>query len=209
MKKLAYVCIALLSFCRYAQGQTVKTNENFRTNFFFAGYEIAIPNNTSYLTKTSWSGARVDFHRMVTPNVSVGFGISFNSFEQYFDKQTYQRSDQTGAITGDMVRQVYTSPLTISTHYYFKGDVVKPYVGIGLGAQYSSQNAYFNIYEVKFNNWGFVARPEIGLMGNLSSNISGFASVAYNYATNHNSLFNINHLSQIPITVGIVFNPDY
>jgi hypothetical protein len=39
----------------------------------------------------------------------------------------------------------------------------------------------------------------------FNRNIGGFVSVAYNYATNNNDAFQINHLSQFPITIGLVF----
>jgi outer membrane protein W len=200
MKKSAYILILLLGLCKYSQAQSPGTN------LFFVGYEVAIPTNSNYLTKTSWSGARFDYQFMIQPNISVGVGVSYNSFDQYFPKQTYQRPDGTGAVTSDMVRHIYTSPITASIHYYFAGKMIRPYVGVGLGTEYSEQDAYFNIYAVQAKNWGFVVRPEAGLIGKLARNVSGFLSVAYNYATNSEDDFKINHLSQIPITIGLVFS---
>ncbi|WP_183576343.1 hypothetical protein HDF18_21045 [Mucilaginibacter sp. X5P1] len=150
MKKITYIFVALLCLCKYSQGQT--KNIFAGQDLFSVGYEVAIPTDNNYLTKTSWQGARFDYQRMITSNVSVGIGVSYNSFNQYFHEQTYQRADGTGAVTSDMIRQVYTSPITASVHYYFQGDMIKPYVGIGLGTEYSEQNAYFNIYEVSSRN---------------------------------------------------------
>ncbi|NCD72364.1 outer membrane beta-barrel protein [Mucilaginibacter agri] len=207
MKKIAYIFLALMGFCKYSQAQTSSSRTlSAGRDLFLVGYEVAIPTNSDYLTKTSWAGARFDYRRMITPNVSVGIGVSYNSFEQYFPKQTYQRPDGTGAVTSDMIRQVYTSPITASVHYYFQGSsMVRPYIGVGLGTEYSEQNAYFNIYSVGDRNWGFVFRPEAGALAKFSPNLGGFVSVAYNYATNSNDTFHINHLSQFPITIGLVF----
>lgn len=208
MKRLTYIIVALIGLCNYAQAQT-QTNApsdlNLGRDLFFVGYEVSIPTNSNYLTKTSWSGARFDYHRMITPDVSVGIGVSYNSFDQYFNKQTYQRPDGTGAVTSDMIRQIYTSPITASIRYYFPGAMVRPYAGIGLGAEYSEQNAYFNIYSVTSTNWGFVVRPEVGALAKFNRNVGGFVSVAYNYATNNNDAFHINHLAQFPITIGLLF----
>jgi outer membrane protein W len=201
MKKVAYIFIALICICKYSQAQTL----NMGKDLFFVGYEMAIPVNANYLTKTSWVGSRFDYQRMITPNVSVGVGVSFNSFNEYFTEQTYQRTDGTGAITSDMIRQIYTAPVTASIHYYFSGEVIRPYIGIGVGTEYSQQNAYFNIYNTQTTNWGFVVRPEIGLTGKLSPYVGIFASAAFNYATNKNDAFHIDHLSQIPITAGFIF----
>ena len=199
MKKSAYILIILLGLCKYSQAQSSATN------LFFVGYEVAIPTNSNYLTSTSWAGMRFDYRYMIKPNVSIGIGTSYNSFNQYFPKQTYQRTDGTGSVTSDMIRHVYTAPITASVHYYFEGKRLKPYIGVGLGTEYAEQDAYFNIYTVQATNWGFVVRPEAGLVGNLARNVSGFLSVAYNYATNSEDAFKINHLSQFPITIGLVF----
>ncbi|WP_448697865.1 outer membrane beta-barrel protein [Mucilaginibacter sp. AW1-3] len=200
MKKLAYIIILLTGFCKYAQGQFP-----VKTNLFFVGYQVAIPTNNNYLTSTSWSGFNFDYRYMIKPNISVGIGNSFNSFSQYFPQQTYEKSDGSGSVTSDMVRHIYTAPITASIHYYLAGKMIKPYVGIGMGAEYSEQDAYFNIYTVYSKNWGFVVKPEAGAFAMFSSNVGGFISVAYNYSTNSESDFHIDHLSHIPITVGFLF----
>lgn len=206
MKKVIYIFISLLGLGNYTQAQETE-GYSLPANMLFVGYEVAIPTSTDYLSETSWSGFRLEYRHMITPNVSIGLAASFNTFDEYFTRQTYQRPDGTGAVTSDMIRQVYTSPLTASVHYYFNANKIRPYVGLGLGAQYSEQNAYFNIYSVGTNNWGFVTRPEVGALARFNSNISGFLSVAYNYSTNKNDAFNIDNLSQIPISIGLVFNP--
>ncbi len=206
MKRSIYVFVILFSLCEYAKGQSYSVkNPEMDRDLFFVGYEVTIPTNTNYLTKTSWSGARFDYQRMINQNVSVGIGVSFNSFSQYFKEQTYQRPDGTGAVTSDMIRQIYTTPITASVHYYFQGKVIKPYVGLGLGTEYSEQNAYLNIYSVSTKNWGFAVRPELGATTKFNEMVGGFVSVAYNYSTNSNDSFHINHLSQFPITIGVIF----
>ncbi|WCT14467.1 outer membrane beta-barrel protein [Mucilaginibacter jinjuensis] len=206
MKKTLYIIALLLGFYQYAQGQTsVNKSPEFDRDLFFVGYEVAIPTNTNYLTKTSWSGARFDYRRMINQNVSVGIGVSFNSFNQYFKEQTYQRPDGTGAVTSDMIRQIYTTPITASVQYYFPGKMIKPYVGLGLGTEYSEQNAYLNIYSISTKNWGFAVRPEIGATTKFNEMVGAFVSAAYNYSTNNNDSFHINHLSQFPITIGVIF----
>ncbi len=69
------------------------------------------------------------------------------------------------------------------------------------------QISILNIYGAESNNWGFVARPEIGLLAKFNYDIAGLLGEAYNYSTNKNNAFNISHLSQIPITIGVVFSP--
>jgi outer membrane protein W len=207
MKNLIYIFISVIGFGNFVQAQETETISSLPDNMLFVGYEVAIPTSTDYLSETSWAGFRFEYRHMVTPNVSIGLAVSFNTFDEYFTRQTYQRPDGSGAVTSDMIRQIYTSPITATVHYYLNGNAIRPYVGIGLGAQYSEQNAYFNIYAVGANNWGFVTRPEIGALAKFNENVSGFLSVAYNYSTNKNDNFNIDHLSHIPISIGLVFNP--
>jgi outer membrane protein W len=204
MKKLTYAFIVLMCFCKYSQAQSSKSG--LGTDLFFVSYEVASPTNSNYLTNTSWSGARFEYRRMVRPNISLGIAVSFNAFDQYFNTQTYQYKGGNGAITGDMIRQVYTSPLTASLHYYFEGTKIKPYIGIGLGTEYSEQDIYFNIYNAKVDNWGFVMRPEFGLLGKFSDYVGGFISVSYNYATNSSDSFNIDHLTHVPVNIGVFFS---
>jgi outer membrane protein W len=210
MKKAIYIFILSVGFSGLVKAQEMEstsTSGSLPTDMFFVGYEVAIPTTTDYLSETSWAGFRIDYRHMVTPNVSVGIAMSFNTFDEYFSKQTYQRADGSGAITSDMIRQIYTTPITATVHYYFNGSKIRPYVGLGLGTQYSEQNAYFNIYAVGVNNWGFVARPEAGILGKFNENLSGYVSVAYNYGTNQNDTFNVDNISYVPITIGLVFNP--
>jgi outer membrane protein W len=206
MKKLICILIALTVYCNYLKAQNYSKDFPLNTNFVFVGYEVSAPTNQNYLTETSWSGIRFDYRRILSPNVSIGIGVSFNTFNQYFPTTTYQRQDGSGAVTGDMIRQIYTAPITLSAHYYLTSkSLIKPYVGLGLGTEYAEQNAYFNIYKIGYNNWGFCLRPEAGIIARFNREFAGFVSVAYNYSTNSNPAFHIDNLTQIPFTIGVAF----
>ncbi len=209
MKKAVYIFFAIIGLCGSVKAQDTMDSgsSSMPTDMFFLGYEVAIPTSTDYLSEVSWAGFRVDYRHMISSNVSIGIAMSFNTFDEYFDKQTYQRPDGTGAVTSDMIRQVYTTPITASVHYYLDGNMIRPYFGVGVGAQYSEQNAYFNIYSIETNNWGFVVRPEVGFLAKLNDSFSGFLSASFNYATNKNDEFKIDNISQVPITIGLVFTP--
>ena len=199
MKKLLITAMILGSIASSSYAQTFgETRDKF-----FVSYEVAVP--SGFLTKTSWSGVRFDYRRMLSPNFSVGIASSWNSFSEHVDKSTYQKEDGTGAVTGDMVREVYTVPITLSFHYYFgSGGKVKPYLGVGLGTQYADQSVFMNIYEVDDYNWGFVARPEIGVI--VPVKIGGvYLSAAYNYATNKNDAFKIDNLQHFAFNLGLMF----
>ena len=176
------------------------------TDKFSIGWEVGIPSN-DFISETSFRGGRIEYAHMVKPNLSIGIAGSWNSFQQYVPKTTYQKEGGVGAITSDIVKEVYSVPLTLNAKFY-KVDAKKkllPYLGIGLGAQYSAQAIYFNIYGIEDNNWGFVARPEIGVEFSLDEHAALYLAGSYNYASNSSDAFNSSNLSHFAITLGILF----
>jgi len=179
-------------------------------NLMTFNWQIATPLSTNYLKETSLAGGNFEYRRLIKPNLSVGIGFSWNSFEQYIEPKVYDRPDGSRQIYTDFVHQVYTLPMYLNAHYYFKsGDKLKPYAGIGLGAQYSEQSAYYNIFVTEEDNWGFVARPEAGLLFKLSNYFGIHGNVGFSYATNKNESLKIDELKHVYYNVGIYWNGSY
>jgi opacity protein-like surface antigen len=178
------------------------------TNLFGLAWEISIPNNNGFLDKTSLAGGRFDYrHMLKSVPVSFGVAVAWNSYEQYIPTQTVYYKNGNSAITTDMDRIIYTVPILATAHYYFNnGKMAMPYIGVGVGTQYSEQTIYYNIFEDDYNNWGFAVRPEIGVLvrpgnGNWGINIGA----NYNFATNKNDLFDINNLQSFNFNIGVIF----
>ena len=170
-------------------------------------WQIATPLNTDYLKETSLAGGSVEYRRFIKPNMSVGIGFSWNSFEQYIPPRVYEKPDGSQALYTDFIHQVYTLPIYLNAHYYFGGgEKMKPYAGIGLGAQYSEQDAYYNIFVTEEKNWGFVARPEVGLLYRISNYFGLHGNVGFNYATNKSDAFKIDNLKHVYYSIGIYWN---
>lgn len=196
MKKLGIVLGMGLMTCQVF-GQSFNT----ASNAFLIGWDVAVP--TRYLTRPGWAGIRIDYREMLNPKVSVGIAASWNTFNQYYPRETYQKENGEGAITSDLIKNVYSIPITLSSHYYFRGGKkLVPYLGMNLGGMYSNQSLYINQLEVDQHNWGFVARPEIGVIAPTA--FGGlFLSAAYNYATN--DAFGSERLEHVAFTLGFVF----
>jgi len=176
-------------------------------NLMTFNWQIATPLSTNYLKETSLSGGNFEYRRFLNPKFSVGIGFSWNSFEQYIAPRVYEKPDGSQAIYTDFVHQVYTLPMYLNAHYYFGGgENMKPYAGLGLGAQYSEQSAYYNIFVSEEENWGFVARPEAGLLFKLNDYFGLHGAVGFNYATNKNDDFKIESLKHVYYNVGIFWN---
>jgi len=169
-------------------------------------WEMGFPFDKKYLDEPSFSGWRLEYRKMINAKFSAGLALSWNAFDQNFGKKTYYSKDGVQAVTTDMIRQVYTVPITAIAHYYpsVKSKLFMPFVGIGLGTQYTEFNTYFNIYQIQEKNWGFVARPELGTLLNFGeSEVKGIINIGYNYATNQYDDFDISHVSHLTVSLGI------
>ena len=172
-------------------------------------WEPSFPAKNEYINASSMNGWRFEYRKGIKHNLSVGVALSWNAFDEYLNSKTYSTAGQTKAITTDMIRQVYTLPMTITVHHYFntQSKIMQPYAGLGLGTQYAEHKAYFNIYEVIETNWGFCARPEVGALFSFSpdSPMKGLLSFGYNYSTNKNKAFGIDNWNHFTINLGIGF----
>ncbi|ATL49079.1 hypothetical protein COR50_18940 [Chitinophaga caeni] len=201
MKKILLTIVVLFFLNRATQAQT-----NPVSNLYGLSWEISIPTNNDFLDKTSFAGGRFEYrHFLSQAPVSFGVSLSWNSYEQYIPTQTITYKDGNAAITTDMDRIIYTVPILATAHYYFNNNsAVTPYAGVGVGAQYSEQDIYYNIFVTDEYNWGFAVRPEIGVLIHPKSNNWGFLlSANYNFATNKNSLFDINNLKSFSFNIGL------
>ena len=183
------------------------TQRTLPKDLFAFSWEVAIPSSDKYLSETSFSGWRAEYRKWIRPDFSAGIGVSWNAFDKYVNSKTYTSNNGSKAVTTDMIRQIYTFPITLVAHYYpqVNTKAFRPYLGVGLGAQYAEINSYFNIYEMQEKTWGFVARPEIGTLIRLGdgSPVSGLLSFGANIATNKSEAFNINSLTHFVVNVGL------
>ena len=201
-----YIISFLVLLIAYTSGHAQSHTSFAGQDKFIISWEVAFPSN-DFITHESYSGGRIAYAKMVKENLSVGLGGSWNSFSQYVPKTTYQKPDGSGALTSDIVKEVYSVPLTLDVNYYFKGGKsLVPYVGIGLGGQYSEQTIYFNIYSIGENGWGFVARPEIGVTYHFNSRSAINLGGIYNYSTVKSDAFNTDQLSHFVLSLGFVFS---
>jgi outer membrane protein W len=198
MKKIILIWAAVIVTGLTAQAQQMQ-------NFFGVSWEVAFPGG-DFVSKPSYLGAKLEYRRFLSDKLSLGATLSWNNYDEYVSRKTYENEDQTQAVTTDMERFVFNLPMTADVFYYFKGGTkFLPYIGVGLGAQYSDQEAYYNIYVSEEENWGFVARPQIGTFINWgATNPTKFILAAgYNYATNKNTAFNMDSQTNFWVSLGI------
>jgi outer membrane protein W len=205
---IAFLLLVVLTSCLDAHAQDSHSpGVSMPKDFTVFSWEMSIPTGNKYLSENSLSGWRLEYRRMVKKNLSIGIAASWNSFDQTFPTNTYYSPNKSTAVTTDMIRQVYTVPITLTSHYYFNTKILvfQPYVGVGLGTQYEENNTYFNIYQITENNWGFVARPEIGTLIHFGkeSPVKGMVSVGYNWSDNKIESANITNWSHLAVNIGV------
>jgi outer membrane protein W len=180
-------------------------SRGYAQEFLAVGWEINFPNNSDYLTKTSFAGGKIDYRHFLNKKISVGLSLNWATYEQYLPRQTFVKPDGNSAVTSDYIAQSYQLPITATIHYYFKENkVLKPYVGVALGGQYLDQTLYYNVYQSENNNWGFVVRPELGVILKPGYQDWGILIAAnYSYATNKTDLINLSSFKNFGITIGV------
>jgi len=201
MKTRIFYTGLLLAFAFSANAQ-----HHYYRNLFAAAWEIGFPlSNGDFLDKTSYEGGKVEYRGFIKENVSIGGFLNWRSYYQYFPTKTYENPDKTQAVTTDMYRYIYNLPMGATAHYYFKGGkMIRPFAGIGLGAQYSEQKAYYNIYYSEEKNWGFLVRPEIGALIHMEGQWGFIVGASYAYATNQNKI-GMSGMSDVNIQIGFIF----
>jgi len=207
MKKISIFLplLFLIAVKGYTQGYTQK-------NFFAVAWEINVPNNTDYLSKTSYSGGKLDYRYFFKHNMSAGIALNWATYEEHLPRQTFTKPDGNSAVTSDFIAQAYQIPITATFHYYFEeSKLFKPYIGVALGGQNLEQSLYYNVYVSEDNNWGFVARPELGTIINLSQHnksVGLLVAANYSFATNKTELLNKDSFKNFGISIGVAFRGD-
>lgn len=173
-------------------------------NIMSVNWEIGVPLMSNYLSSASVAGANLEFKHFIKDKFSLGMGLHWNTFEQYLSPRVYEVPDGSRAVFTDLVPQVFVLPILLKGHYYFDaGNNIKPYAGLGLGAQFSRQRIYYNVFVDDNSDWGFATRPEVGVMYQFKYGHGGLNfNTAFNYATNNNPNFRVYHLKHLSFSIG-------
>ena len=176
--------------------------------YFYLSLDANKPlSNTEWIEDISFSGGKIGYRGFITPNFSAGLDLGWSNFDQYEPTSTKQNA--TGAITTDYFHYIYSYSAVVSGQYYLKDeeeDRLFPYAGLGLGASTNEYVLYYNIYEDAERSWGFLARPEIGLLFRFTErgSMGIMAAVHYDYSTNKSEKFSYNGFSGFGFQLGIM-----
>lgn len=171
MKKI----FILLSFCFFSVGAWAQSNTTL-------SYSIGVPMGdlSDFITPISWRGINLDYRKMVTPNVGVGFTVGWNVFYEELPNDSYTVDNVT--LSGKQWRYSNHIPMYLNPTYFFKpGESLNPFIGLGVGTMYSLRNTDMNLYTVEQDAWNFAVVPEVGFQYSVDDATAISVSGKLNY----------------------------
>ena len=179
-------------------------------NYFYLNLDVNTPlSSKEYINTTSARGARIGYRVFFGRGrrVSAGVDLNWAQYDEYKPKETFET--ENGAITTDYFNYIYQYGLTASGQYYFplgEKDRFFPYVGLGLGANHNEYRVYYNIYADTDKAFGFLARPEAGILVRIGDRrkLGAMAAIHYDYSTNSSDDLNYSNFSAIGFQLGIM-----
>jgi hypothetical protein len=194
-------CVLLLASAVTTLGQ--------RSYFYLAWDVNQSLSNTTWLDETSTRGGKFGFRKFIGDerNISVGIDLNWNYFQNYKPTETFYT--ENGAVTTDYFNNIFQVAAAVSGQYYFPiGDkqVFYPYLGIGLGANRNRYTVSYNIYEDEESAFGFLARPEAGILVRIGERrrFGLTAAVHYDYSTNASDNYGYNNFMTAGFQIGVV-----
>jgi hypothetical protein len=184
------------------------TASSAQEKYVFAGLDVNVPtSNTDWVKATSNKGFKLGYRAFLNEKFSAGFDFSSNTYEQYNPTETRQTGN--GALTTDYFKYIYSYTAAVNGQYNFRigdGETFFPYVGLGLGANNNEYVLYYNIYQDAERKWGFLARPEAGILVKISKRGSFGVTGAlhYDYSTNSSEKFNYDKFTAMGFHIGLM-----
>lgn len=179
-------------------------------SLLYIGWDVNQPLvNTSWIDNTSSRGARVGFRKFIGDErrISVGLDGNWNYFQTYKPTETFITDN--GALTTDYYNNIFQIAAVATGQYYFalnEKKVFFPYAGLGLGANRIRYSVAYNIYEDQAVSYGFLARPEVGLLIRIGERrrFGLLAAAHFDFSTARSSDYGYDNFASAGFQVGIV-----
>jgi outer membrane protein len=171
MKKILILfTFTILTFSAFSQSSLVSFEYSMG---FGAG------NMKDFIKPASFRGFTIDYRKLVTENIGIGFDMGWNVFYDEMPDANYEYQNVT--YTGKQWRYSNEFPILAALDYYMTktGDIF-PYAGLGIGTMYSLQNTNVGTYTFENDAWHFALRPEIGVIMDMGGG-AGFNIVGKYY----------------------------
>ncbi|HEX7016517.1 MAG TPA: outer membrane beta-barrel protein [Cyclobacteriaceae bacterium] len=178
--------------------------QDFDRYFYLAWMPNKPLSNTSWIDEGTGKGVRFGYRKMINDKFAAGFDYTWATYDKYFPTSSFV--DGTRTITTDYFNYVYSYGLTVSGQYFlpFTRDWVMPYVGLGLGASLNRYFQYYNIYTDDDRKWGFLGRPEVGVLFPFGGKWGAMVAAQYTFSTAKSEYFGYDDFNSVSFNVGVV-----
>jgi hypothetical protein len=183
---------------------------NAQDNYFYINWDFNVPlANKEWIDATSARGARFGFRKFIgsESKFSAGVDINWAFYQEYKPTETFQQPG--GAITTDYFNDIFQIGITASGQYYFpvgNREHFFPFAGIGLGAGRNTYTVSYNIYSEEESSWGFLARPEAGILVRIGTRrkLGLMATAHYDFSTARSVSYGYDNFMNAGFQLGIM-----
>jgi opacity protein-like surface antigen len=133
--------------------------------YWSLAYEPSVPLGSvrNVSGKASPAGASFSARYLFTKYYSLGIGTHWNQFAENYPRGTYPIDE--GAITGAVFRRVWIGSVMPEAYFYLAPeDAVNPYLGIGAGVAWMSNEILVSDLTFDASGTGFTVSPEAGIL---------------------------------------------
>jgi hypothetical protein len=199
MRKLVILIFAWLCLLTVSEAQDVE-------GYFTLGPDINLPLSNRSWVSSPGVGAKLGFQRFINERWSAGADFNWGTYSKYIPTDTYYQSN--GAITTDYFKYVYAYGLVVSGRYHFPmaNKHFLPFVGLGLGAANNKYTIYYNRYSDQNKSYGFLARPEGGVLIRFSErrSIGAMVGLHYEISTTKSKDQGYSNFSNVGVTISLM-----
>jgi hypothetical protein len=185
-----------------------KTGRDF-DHFYFASWDYNMPlSNKDFIDQSSTLGLKLGLRKRINEDGKLWVGGDFGwaVYKKYIPTNTYTVGTQS--TTTDLYNYAYNYSLSANIDYFFlpMEKIIVPYAGLGVGVAYDKFAQYYNIYGSSASSWGFLVRPEAGVLIGFKENSPWRIKAAYHYdySTNTSSNYDYKNFMSMGFQVGLV-----
>ena len=209
MKTIYKSIISALMFMAVVLMPQTASSQITDKGYFDIDWQFNIPINTGFADKAAGWGMSFDGGYYLTDNLGIGAFMTYSTNNKYVETQTLMLSE-TSALTTDQQHSIFQLPFGVSVRYRFIPDaIVKPYLALKLGTEYSRVTSYYNSFASRDKEWGFYLCPEIGttIYFTSSQTVGLHVALYYSYATNNSKvlIYDVKGLNNAGFRLGMSF----
>ena len=206
-KNIYFKVVALAAIAiAFAMPAKAQLSDNGYANI---DWQFNVPLSNGFADDASGWGMNFEGGYFVTPEITVGAFISYQTNIESIGRQTLQLGSGA-AMTTAQKHTLFELPFGVVGRYNFlKGSVFQPYAGLRIGADYAEMSSYYYTIQQYQDTWGVYLSPEIGvsIFPSPAQRFGFHVALFYSYASNNDDLliYTMNNINRFGVRVGISF----